>query len=428
MKEEFLHYLWKFGRFENTNLYTTRGERLQIFSVGVHNHNSGPDFFNAKISLDDQLWAGNVEIHLRSSDWYAHHHQKDKAYDNVILHVVWEDDIAIFRSDNSIIPTLELKNRVEEHLLSNYEWLFKKGKSFINCEKQIVNTDKFILESWKERLYIERLEQKSAFIMQELEDTHNDWEAVLFRMLLKNFGLKINGQAFYQMSAIIDFNIVRKLQHKVFSLEALLFGVAGFLEKEEDIDDDYRTSLKKEYHYIKRKFNSLYELSSGPVFFRLRPVNFPTIRLSQFAGLYHKHRNLFSEILRCNTTDDFFELFRVSASVYWKDHYTFGKESASSDKKLSKEFISLLIINTVIPLKFCYAKSMGKEENDTFLKLIASLKAEKNSITNRFDRLHLESASAKDSQAFIQLYDEYCSKNRCLSCNIGNTILNRSAN
>lgn len=424
MQEEFLHYIWKHKKFQLFNLTTSSNENLEILSVGLHNLNSGPDFFNAKLKIDNQLWAGNVEIHINSSDWYVHKHETDKNYDNVILHVVWNDDVVIFRKDNTLIPTLELKEYVLPQTLKNYYSLLSKKKQWINCEKDIADVDNFTINNWLERLYLERLERKSDELHLLLKKSKNNWEEVLFKMLAKNFGLKINGEAFLSLAESFDFSTLRKQQNNLQNLEAILFGQANLLNKE--IEDSYYTKLNESFNFLKHK----YKLNNQAVlpihFFRLRPLNFPTIRLSQLATLYNKNQNLFSEIINCNSKKDLYNLFDIQASEYWKAHFTFGKVSKKSDKKISKAFIYLLLVNSVIPVIFAYSKFKGNSEEEKILKLIQEIKPEKNSIINKFKELKLNAKSALVSQALIELKTNYCSKNKCLHCAIGSALLNRN--
>jgi hypothetical protein len=423
MQEDFIHYIWKHRKCQIQNLKTTTGEDIVIASVGQHNFNAGPDFFNAQLKIGEQLWAGNVEIHIKSSDWYLHNHEQDMAYDNVILHVVWEHDTEIFRKDNSAIPTLQLSDFTDGTLLNNYQKLFLKQNKWINCEKDIASIDEFTFSNWIERLYFERLERKSKTIESLLKQTKNDWEAVLFIMLAKNFGLKVNGEAFLSLAQSIDFSIVRKTQSNQRHLEALLFGQSGLLSQE--IEGAYFLSLKKEYQFLKQKFKIENQQVLPVHFFRLRPPNFPTIRLSQLASLYHQYKNVFSKIIKSNQLEDFYTLFEVETSEYWKMHYTFQKESKSVSKKLSKSFIDLLLINTILPLKFCYAKHKGEEVSNSILKIALSICSEKNGILDGFKNLGRVSKSSLESQALIQLKTEYCEKNKCLKCAVGNQLLSK---
>ncbi|MDB4121398.1 DUF2851 family protein [bacterium] len=423
MQEDFLHYIWKHKKFRFNNLETTTGESIVVTSVGQHNFNSGPDFFNSKIKVGDQLWAGNVEIHIKSSDWFLHSHEQDQAYDNVILHVVWEDDTEVFRKDNTPIPTLQLKDVVDVTMLNNYEKLFAKQNKWINCENDFPSTDDFVLSNWLERLYLERLERKSETINTLLVASKNDWESVFFKMLTKNFGLKVNGESFFSLAQSIDFSIIRKTQSNPQVLEAFLFGQAGLLEQ--DIENAYYLSLKNEYKFLKQKFGLQNNQVLPLQFFRLRPPNFPTIRLSQLANLYNKHQNLFSKVIELNEVEDFYELFKVSTSEFWKTHYTFQKASKTSIKTLSKSFVDLLLINTILPIKFCYAKQKGVEIDSEIIKIVTAITSEKNNIISAFNNLKKVSKSSLDSQALIQLKTEYCDKNNCLKCAVGNQFLNR---
>lgn len=423
MQEDFLHYIWQHKKFDVNSIKTTNNEAVSILSVGQHNLNSGPDFFNGQLKIENQTWAGNVEIHIKSSDWYVHNHENDKAYDNVILHVVWEHDTDVFRKDNAVIPTLELKSFIDKKALTNYQALFSKSKTWINCENDFSSIDDFTIQNWLERLYFERLERKSEDINGLLKRSKNDWEAVLFKVLAKSFGSKVNGDTFLSLANSIDFSIVRKLQSKQTQLEALLFGQANLLGN--DVEEAYIIELIKEYKFLNQKFKLSNNGVSQIQFFRLRPSNFPTIRLSQLASLYHSQQNIFSKIIETNTLNDFYKLFSVSTSTFWETHYTFNKVSKQRKKGLTKSFIDLLLINTIIPLKFSYAKSQGKQIDDEIIKLISEIKSEKNSIIEKFNSLKKVSNSALQSQGLIQLKNEYCSKNKCLQCAIGSKLLNK---
>ncbi|MCA0151603.1 DUF2851 family protein [Winogradskyella vincentii] len=423
MQEDFLHYIWKYKAFDSANLKTTNGQPIVIKNLGQHNFNSGPDFFNSQLIIAEQLWAGNVEIHLKSSDWYVHNHERDKAYDNVILHVVWEHDSDIFRKDNTLIPTLELKPYVDVSLLYNYKSLIK-SKSWINCEKDFGDVDDFTLNNWLERLYFERLQRKSNSINELLRQSQNNWESVLFKLLLKNFGLNVNSEAMLSLGKSIDYSIIRKVRNNCQDFEALLFGQAGLLEV--DSEELYVANLKERYTFLKHK----YQLTNQGViplqFFRLRPPNFPTIRLSQVVNLYNIEDNLFSKIISLQKKDDFYCLFKVGVTDYWKSHYTFSKESTSSNKLLTKSFIDLLIINTIIPIKFAYANSQGKFIEEELLSIIKSLNVEKNSVVDKFFKLRTFDHNACNSQSLLQLKQEYCDKNKCLQCAIGNNLITKN--
>lgn len=422
MKEEFLHFLWQYKLFDVNNLRSELNETIQIVKAGIRNTNAGPDFLNAQLKINDQLWGGNIEIHINSSDWYAHKHEQDKNYDAVILHIVWRHDCEVFMKNNKPMPTLQLKSLVNEDLLGNYQNLFSKKLRWIPCEKEIINVDSFLMGNWLERLYLERLENKSVLIKELLSRSNNDYEAVLFQLLAKNFGLKINGDTFLQLAQSFNFSTLRKVYFNEQELSALLFGQAGFLEK--DFENEYFIQLKKEYDYLKHKHNLEPIANNLFQFFRMRPTNFPTIRIAQLVALFHKHQNLFSKLMQLNKIEDFYKLFSVEVNDFWKEHYTFETESKKTLKKLTKSFVDLLLINTIIPLQFVYKQSKGEEVNEEdFFKLIKQIKPEKNSVIDKFSDLKIGVNNAFDSQALLELKNNYCAEKHCLQCAIGNHLL-----
>ena len=421
MKEEFLHFLWQYKLFNTTSLTSVEGETVEVIDSGVYNTNSGPDFLNAEVKIDGQLWIGNVEIHVQSSDWYAHHHEKDVNYDAVILHVVWNYDTDVFMKNNRPLPTVELQKVVQKEVLKNYQKLFSKEQRWIPCEKQIKQTDSFLLNNWLERLYFERLENKSVEIKELLQKSNNDYEAVLFQLLAKNFGLKVNGTTFLQLAQSFDFSVLRKVRFNEEQLSALLFGQAGFLADE--IEESYYEQLKNEYAYIQHKYKLQSLTKHRFQFFRMRPNNFPTIRMAQLVALYYRHQNLFSQILEVSSLKGFYMLFSVEVNDFWKTHYTFETTSKKSSKKLTKSFIDLLIINTIIPLKFVYEQERGEVDEEKLLQLMQQLKPEKNSIVSKFRELKISAKNAFESQALLELKNNYCAKKRCLQCAIGNSLI-----
>lgn len=423
MKEDFLHYLWKFKKFNTLNLKTFNDEEITIVKVGQYLELAGPDFFNAQITIANQKWAGNVEIHLKSSDWYVHHHEQDSGYENVILHVVWEHDIEVFRSNNSEIPVLELKKYVDTSTIENYRALLAP-KSWIFCEKDIKIIDEFVFKNWKERLFFERLENKAKPIFDLLEHTNQDWEAVLFCLLAKNFGLNTNGDAFFKMAQNIPFSVLRKESFELENLEALIFGTAGLLDSEKE--DSYFKDLKFRYFYLLHKYQLDKDGMEPVQFFKHRPDNFPTIRLSQLANLYHSQQNLFSKISVLNSLKNSYDLFQVSTSGYWLDHYQFDKVSPKKKKSLSKSFVDLIVVNTIIPLQFAFAKSQGKEISEELIRLLEEVSPEKNAIIDKFKSFGIVSGSGFDTQSLLQLKKEYCNASRCLECAVGRELLKRS--
>ena len=420
MKEDFLHYIWKFKKFDASNLKTYNGETISIINSGQYTQLAGPDFFNAQIEINKQKWAGNVEIHIKSSDWYVHNHEKDTNYDSVILHVVWEHDTEIFRKNNSEIPVLELKNLVSKEVLNNYETLMQP-KSWIFCEKQIQNTNDFTLKSWQERLFFERLERKSIPIQNLLIWTNQDWEAVLFVALAKNFGLNTNGEIFQKIAKSIPFHIIRKESFEIENLEALIFGNSGLLDT--DKEDVYYKDLQFRFYYLLQKYQIEKSVIEPVQFFKHRPDNFPTIRLSQFANLYYKQQNLFSKIISVSNINEIYELFDISVSEYWQTHYQFDKESPKKRKMLTKSFIDLLIINTILPIQFAYARHLGKDISENLINILNEIAPENNSIIDKFNSFGIKSKNAFDTQSLLQLKNEYCNKSRCLYCAIGMELM-----
>jgi len=421
MKENFLHYVWKYKLFPLLHLKTSKNNQLKILHSGSHNLHSGPDFLNAKIIIDDLIWVGNIEIHIKSSDWYLHRHEEDANYDTVILHVVWEYDTEIFDHNNEPIPTLELKGLIAENLLNKYEKLFSKELRWIPCEKLIGNTNPFVFQNWIERIFLERLEQKSVMIDTLLKQENNDYEAVLFQLLSKNVGLKINGDAFLKLATSFRFSILRKERFSELSLYALLFGQGGFLE--ENIENSYHQKLKETYQYLQSKYQLKPIRKEQFQFFRMRPTNFPTIRIAQLASLYHMHQHLFSELMNFTTVKAYYKFFSVQLPSFWATHYTFQKESPIRVKKLTKSFVDLLLINTIIPLKFNYLKRRGVVDEAVFLNLMQQLKPEKNAIITKFSALKISTKNAFETQALLELKNNYCDPKKCLNCAIGNDLL-----
>lgn len=423
MNEKVLHFIWKYQLFSSKSLVTSQKELLVINNAGLHNVNAGPDFLNATVRINEQLWVGNVEIHQKSSDWYLHNHHLDENYKAVILHVVWDHDREVFNTSDQHIPVLELSKFVDANFLRKYEAFNLMQPKWILCENELKNINFFTRQYWMEKLFFERLERKTIEINKYLEVAKNDWESVLFILLSKNFGAKINGEAFLQLALSIDYQIIRKEKNRLISIEALLFGQAGFLEN--NYEDAYFLKLQKEYHYLKIK----YKLKSLPInifhFFRLRPLNFPTIRLAQLTVLLSTSSSLFSQLINAKSKDDIYSLFKTQTSPYWETHYTFGMTSKDQKKTISKAFIDTLIINTIIPLKSAYYKRQGMDLNDNLLEMMQSIKPEKNAVIKRFSEFGSESKNAIDSQALLQLKNEYCNYKRCLDCSIGNEILGK---
>ncbi|WP_194850892.1 DUF2851 family protein [Nonlabens antarcticus] len=416
MQEDFIHYLWKFKKLNGLDLKTTAGQSVVIKSLGTHNHHSGPDFFNCRVEIAGQAWAGNVEMHLRASDWYRHGHDDDPAYDNVILHVVWKHDAEITRRSEIDIPVLEVAKYVSDELIISYTSLFAhKNNQFINCEKSIANIDTFLRDMWLEKVFIQRLEKRYDRIMSSLDVNNNDWEATFFQMLMRSFGTKVNADAFEQIATSMNQSVLRKLAHDAFQLESVLMGQSGLLDTIHE--DRYFQNLKKEYAFAKAKYQ-LDPILTKLKFFRLRPANYPTVRLSQLAMLYQRNPLLFAEILMADSREKIMKLFQIKAANYWDERHLFDKITEKREKYLTSEFIDLLIINCVVPVRFAYAKYQGKQNIEELLLLMRGIKMEKNTITNQFHKL-IGLKNALESQAVLELKPNYCDKNACLNCDIG---------
>lgn len=422
MKEDFLHYIWVNKKFNFSELKTVDNQLIQIVNFGQYLQQSGPDIFNAQLIIDCQKWAGNVEIHVKSSDWYLHNHENDVNYNNVILHVVWEHDTEVYRKDNSKIPVLQIKDYVSNDEVEKYKVL-SISKSWIFCENEIATVDDLIFSNWKERLFIERLEQKSIPIIKLLNENTSNWEATLFVMLAKNFGLNINGTSFFEMAKAIPYDIIKKESFKVEHLEALFFGISNLLQEERQ--DVYYNDLQKRWLFLKQKYQ-LEKCFITPVqFFKLRPDNFPTIRLAQLAQLYHYKQTLFIEIILAKTKEEIYAIFNNLTSSYWETHYNFDKESKLKAKKITTSFIDLIIVNTIIPIKFLYACTMTNDNTEELIELISRLKPEKNAIVEKFNKFNIKANNAFDSQSLLQLKNEYCNHKKCLQCNVGLALLKK---
>lgn len=419
--EDFLHYIWNFKLFNTLDLKTSNNETIQIIKSGQHNTDAGPDFFNAQIKIGNTTWAGNVEIHIKSSDWDKHQHQKDTAYDNVILHVVYENDKIIKNSKNIHIPTFELREIINNKLVENYQELLS-SKNWIPCSANLNDVDIFIINNWLERLVIERLEHKSKSIKDSLKLNKNNWEETFYQQLFIYFGLKVNAEPFLLLAKKSPLKIIEK-HNSIFSIEALLFGQAGFLQ--DDFNDDYFQKLKNEYKFLKSKFSLSPLESSIWKFLRLRPANFPTIRIAQLANLLNNEPRLFAKVLSLNTIQEFRNLLKLYASDYWSAHYQFGKKSEKINvKNTGAVLIDALIVNVIVPFLYVYGESVNDENlKSKALTILQDLKAESNTIINNFEKNGVEAKNALDSQALIELKTNYCSQKKCLNCSIGNNLI-----
>ena len=420
IKEDLLHYVWRTKQFDVKELKTKDGQIIDIQDFGQHNFNAGPDFLNARILIGTTLWIGNVEMHINTSDWYKHQHHKDKAYENVILHVVYQDDTPEdAKADN--IPRLELQHRIAPKMVYSYQQLLD-NTHWIPCQARFHEISALTKTLWLERLLIERLERKTKSMETVLAANQNNWEEVFYQFLARSFGLQVNAEPFEWLAQKTPLKLLLKHKDQLFQIEALLFGQSGLLEKE--YTDEYPRQLKQEYQFLKHKYQ-LQPLSSTVwKFMRLHPPNFPTIRLAQLAKLIYQSNHLFSTILKAQSYQTIQQLFQVQPSDYWLTHYTFDKLADMRKKPLGKQTIDLLIINTIAPFLFLYGIQRAiPSMKDTAIQLLERTPPEKNNITKQWQTLNIPNASAYESQALIQLKKEYCDPKRCLECTIGHALL-----
>ncbi len=420
MNERLLQYIWQFQYFNKEQLQTTCQQPLVILFPGILNTNQGPDFSQAKIQIGNTVWAGSVELHIKTSDWFKHGHQNDQHYNQVVLHVVWQHDTNDANKQINNIPVLELCNVVPKILLTRYENLLNQ-QGFIACENSITQLRDIVWQGWKERLLAERLTRKSSKILQHLESTQFFWEEVFWWHLAANFGLKVNSEAFEAIAKSLSINMLAKHRNQIHQLEALMLGQAGLLK---DVHDDkYGTLLQKEYAFLKQKYN-LQPIHAPVYFLRMRPANFPTIRLAQLAMLVHQSVHLFSTIKEAEELEKLEKLFAISPNDYWLYHYNFGEATAYKEKHLGKTMFDSIVINTICPILFAY----GIYHNDENIKnkavnWLLQTKAENNYVVSGFKQLGIASKNAADTQALLELKTMYCSHKKCLDCSVGNSIL-----
>ncbi len=422
MNEQLLHFIWKFGLFDKSNLKSTEGDLLEIIHPGVYNTDAGADFQNAKIRDGKTVWAGSVEVHIHAKDWNTHRHHQDKAYNNVILHVVFDKGKEhVFNQDGKTMHVLELKDRIRPEFLSRYEEL-KLRNNWIPCQKFFSEVDEFVVTNFLERLAVERLENKVEQIKILLASSKNDWEQVMFVMVAGYLGASINKEPFMHLAQTLPVKIWAKHRDDSLQLEALVFGQAGFLES--PFDDKYPNQLRKEYLYLKRLYGLQPLEKHEWKFLRLRPANFPTLRLAQLAALMNKEVKFFSHILDSQNAMKIQEIFEVEVSDYWKSHYVFNKPVKSVKSHLGSPMKNILLINAVAPVLFAYGKYKDDERYcELALRLLETAEAEDNAVIKRWKQLGLKPKHTLDTQAMLQLKNGYCDQFRCLECSIGNKIL-----
>ena len=429
--EQLLHYVWKHKLYPLKELTTCDGQPVEIIDPGLHNSNAGPDFFNAKIRVASTMWVGNVEIHDKSSDWYLHGHDKDSRYDNVILHVIGVVDTEVMKSNGQYVPQMQLD--VPEYVMAHYDELLKTDE-YPPCYKVIPELTSLTVHSWMAALQTERLEQKTEAIRKRVELCNGSWEEAYFVTLARNYGFGINGDVFEQWAQNVPLNAVAHHRDDLFQIEAMFMGQAGLLEldaipsyyQQDALNEGYFTKLRNEYQYLAHKF------SMNPIdfklwrFLRLRPQNFPHIRISQLANLYYEQKAGLSNLVECETIEQLKHVLSSHVTPYWETHYTFGSTSSKNEKHLTYGSLNLLIINTAIPMLFAYGRHRNKEVLcDRAFDFLELIKAENNHIIRMWQQVGLPVKTAGDSQALIQLKKEYCDKKDCLRCRFGYEYLKR---
>ena len=423
--EDFLHYVWQFRSFKHQDLSTCDGAALNIIHPGFLNNDAGPDFSNAKVKIGSTLWAGNVEIHIKSSDWLKHNHQSDLSYENVILHVVYEHDVVIKRMDGTALPVLELKSLIDDDLMGRYESLFLSVTDF-PCIAQIKNVDQMVINSFLSRTLIERFEHKAAAVISTLMALNGNWDETFYRFLARNFGFKVNAVPFELFAKALPQQILGKHKNNQMQIEALVFGTAGFLEDE--YEDEYPKRLKYEFRFLQSKYNIKPIEVSLWKFLRMRPQNFPSLRLAQFAALIMKANHLFSKVMELEDVTELRALFEsLPVNEYWLKHYHFRKETAKVGIQIGKTSIDNLLLNTIALFLFAYGKQTGTERYmNRAIKLLESLPAEHNAITDKFEAAGVKIEHAFASQGILQLKKYFCDNKKCMSCGIGIKILKQA--
>ncbi len=420
MTEELLKFLWKHKLYLPQSLTFEDGSAVEVIHPGEHNSDAGPDFFNTRIKVGNTIWAGNAEVHVRASDWNRHNHSTNDAYQNVILHIVAENDAEVKNSRGDAIPSIIL--RCNDAIIAQYNYLLQNSL-WVPCARNIKGIDPFVVSLWIEKLGIARLEEKTQDIALNLDQTQNNWEEVLYRMLLRSFGFHQNSQPFELLAKSLPFKILEKHAGSIMHTEALLFGQAGFLSELLPYDD-YYLKLQKEYRYLSEKFSLKPLPRHNWKFLRMRPGNFPTVRLAQIASVIHHRSKMFAFIREAETLEQLKELFAVKPSVYWDNHYMFGKVSRPKEKNIGVDSVETVLINSVIPLLFMYGKRVGAEYfQNRALDLLGQLPPEKNSVTEKWQSVGVKANNAFQSQALLYLKSYYCDRHRCLECTIGSKIL-----
>lgn len=420
--EAFLHYLWQYRLINFKNLRTDNGLEIEVVTPGQYNSGAGPDFFNARLRIDGTLWAGNVEIHIHASDWKRHNHHNDDSYDSCILHVVYENDSATMRMNGTSIPAIEIKNKFPSWLWDNYLKLIGT-RGWISCQHRIMETDDSTWSTTIDRMIYERLEHRQKQILIALNGNKGDWEECFYQHLSRNFGFQLNALPFEMLARSLPLRIIRKERDCITDIEALLFGQAGMLN--DTFNEEYPIQLQDVYRHLSNKYSLRSNSFSTWKLLRLRPVNFPALRISQLSALMFRHPIIFGEITSAKSLDNIISVFKVQSSEYWNTHYHFNNSSSYKNKKLGTDSINNILINTCIPFIYTWGKYIGDlEVSERALSFLKQLPAEDNHLLKRWREVGVKVQSAVDSQALIQLKMMHCSEKKCLTCSIGKSLIN----
>jgi len=417
MTERLLQFIWQFQYYNMNDLLTADGEPLSVFSPGTYNTDQGPDFLNARIRIGKVIWSGSVELHLHTSDWNRHAHENDPHYNNVILHVVWKDD-----GPANDLPVLELEHRISGLLLERYDRLLHSGE-FIPCGNKIMTMEDPAWHRWKDQLVSERLLRKAEMAEIFLRQNNYHWAETFWWMLARSFGSRLNADFFESLAKSIPLSILARHKNQLHQLEALLLGQAGLLNG--NWEDDYVILLQREYQFLQHKYG-LIQVHGQPLFLRMRPVNFPTVRLAQLAMLIHQTSHLFARVKDAAGLKEIYQWLDVTANDYWHYHYRLGEAGSFKPKKVGSVMIESIIINTIIPVLHAYGHFYREQAmTERVLRWLTELPAESNSIIEGYAGLGITTLNAFDSQAMLELKNSYCNRMRCLDCAVGNTLLKR---
>lgn len=420
-----MQYVWKHRLWRSEDMVTNTGKKVRVVDPGLLNTDAGPDFFNAKIEIDGHMWVGNVEMHYRATDWKRHHHDSDKAYDSVILHVVAKDDAPVRRTNGELIPQLVLE--VSPQFNADYASLV--GATIeVPCATKIKQVPHLTIVEWVEGLAFERLHGKVERIHQLLDSFNGSWEDVCYVTLARNFGFGINNDAFERLARRTPLRLLGKHSDSVLQIEALLFGQAGMLDAQKPGMDSYYNQLCTEYAFLSNKFQLTPMEKESWKLFRIRPQNFPYRRIAILAQFIEGGFRMMNRILEAEGEKEMRALFEVELSGYWIKHYTFGKPNERATATLSRSSIDIILINTVAPLLYAYGELTGNYEmTDKAIKLLEDLRAESNSIVSHFVAYGIDCPDALTSQALVQLKREYCDARKCIYCKIGHHLLSKAA-